>query len=52
MARKKKIRADFRKDHQVRRRKNDLTKRFAHDDRAEDKFLKSERLTGKGDLTR
>jgi ribosome biogenesis GTPase / thiamine phosphate phosphatase len=52
MAPKKKIRADFRKDHQVRRRKNDLTRRFAHDDRAEDKTLKSERLTGKGDLTR
>ena len=52
MSRKKKIRTDFRKAHQGRRRKNDLTKRFAHDERAEDKFLKSERITGKGELTR
>jgi ribosome biogenesis GTPase len=52
MSRKKKIRTDFRKDHQVRRRKGDLTRDFARDDRAEDRTLKSERLTGKGDLTR
>jgi ribosome biogenesis GTPase / thiamine phosphate phosphatase len=52
MARKKKIRTDFRKDHQVRRRQKDLTRKFARDDRAEDKFVKSERITGKGDLTR
>jgi ribosome biogenesis GTPase len=52
MARKKKIRADFRKDHQVRRRQKDLTRKFARDDRAEDNLVKSERITGKGDLTR
>src|SRR5205809_244873 len=52
MARKRKIRAEFRKDHQVRRRQKDLTRKFAHDEHAEDKFVKSERLTGKGDLTR
>jgi ribosome biogenesis GTPase len=52
MARKNKIRTDFRKEHQVRRRKNDLTRKFAQDERADDKTLKSERLTGKGDLTR
>jgi len=52
MSRKKKIRTEFRKDHQVRRRKGDLTRDFARDDRAEDRTLKSERLTGKGDLTR
>jgi ribosome biogenesis GTPase len=52
MARKKKIRTDFRKQHQGRRRKGDLTRDFARDDGAEDRTLKSERLTGKGDLTR
>jgi ribosome biogenesis GTPase len=52
MSRKKKIRTDFRKDHQVRRRKKDLTRQFANDERAGDKFVKEERLTGKGDLTR
>src|SRR5438874_4224463 len=52
MGRKKKIRAEFRKDHQVRRRQKDLTRKFAHDEHAEDKFVKSERITGKGDLTR
>jgi ribosome biogenesis GTPase len=52
MVRKKKIRTDFRKQHQGRRRKGDLTRDFARDDRAEDRTLKSERLTGKGELTR
>ncbi|HMC11101.1 MAG TPA: ribosome small subunit-dependent GTPase A [Pirellulaceae bacterium] len=52
MARKNKIRTNFRKDHQVRRRKNDLTRKFARDEDAGDKLAKSERLTGKGDLTR
>jgi ribosome biogenesis GTPase len=49
---KKKIRTDFRKEHQVRRRQKDLTRKFARDDRAEDEVVKSERLSGKGDLTR
>jgi ribosome biogenesis GTPase len=52
MARKKKIRTEFRKDHQVRRRQKDLTRKFARDDDAGDKLVKSERVTGKGDLTR
>jgi ribosome biogenesis GTPase len=52
MSRKKKIRADFRKVHQVRRREKDLTRKFARDDRAEDKLIKEERITGKGALTR
>ncbi|MBW8886097.1 MAG: ribosome small subunit-dependent GTPase A, partial [Planctomycetia bacterium] len=52
MSRKKKIRTEFRKDHQVRRRKNDLTRQFARDDHADDKLHRSERITGKGDLTR
>jgi ribosome biogenesis GTPase len=52
MSRKKKIRTDFRKQHQGRRRKGDLTRDFARDEQAEDRTLKSERLTGKGELTR
>lgn len=52
MSRKKKIRTDFRKEHQVRRRQKDLTRDYARDERAEDKYIKSERLTGKGELTR
>src|SRR5262245_38400198 len=52
MGRNKKIRTDFRKEHQVRRRQKDLTRKFAHDERAEDQTVKSERITGKGELTR
>src|SRR5688500_1089139 len=52
MARNRKIRTDFRKTHQGRRRKNDLTRELSEGDRAEDRLVKSERLTGKGDLTR
>jgi ribosome biogenesis GTPase len=52
MSRKKKIRAEFRKEHQVRRRDKDLTRKFAQDERAEDKLIQSERITGKGELTR
>jgi ribosome biogenesis GTPase len=52
MPKKKKIRADFRKDHQVRRRQKDLTRKFARDADAGDAMAGSERLSGKGDLTR
>src|SRR5687768_5135645 len=52
MSRKKKIRTEFRKDHQVRRRDKDLTRKLARDDRAEDRLVKGERITGKGALTR
>lgn len=52
MAGKKKIRTEFRKSHQGRRRHQDLTRELARDERAEDRLVKSERLTGKGDLTR
>jgi ribosome biogenesis GTPase len=52
MSRKKKIRADFRKSHQGRRRQKDLTREFAQNDRAEDNQVPSERITGKGELTR
>lgn len=49
---KKKIRTDFRKAHQGRRRQKDLTRKLARDDQAEDKLVKEERLSGKGELTR
>jgi len=52
MSKNKKIRADFRKDHQVRRRQKDLTRKFARDADAGDAMASSERLSGKGDLTR
>jgi len=52
MGRNRKIRADFRKQHQGRRREKDLTQRFHQDEHAEDRLPKSERLTGKGELTR
>ena len=56
MARKKKkgskIRTDFRKRHDSRTRKNDFTREF-HDKGEELEDLgKSERVSGKGDLTR
>lgn len=49
---KKKIRADFRKEHQVRRRQKDLTRKFARDADAGDAMTSTERLSGKGELTR
>ena len=49
---KKKIRAEFRKVHQGRQRANDLTRRFSTDEHAEDKLVRQERVTGKGELTR
>jgi ribosome biogenesis GTPase len=52
MGRNKKIRAEFRKQHQGRRRQKDLTRELARDDRAEDRLVASERITGKGELTR
>ena len=52
MSRNKKIRAEFRKEHQVRRRQKDLTRRFQQDEQAEDRLVKSERVSGKGELTR
>ncbi len=48
---KSKVRADFRKNHDTRARQNDLTQRFA-DPNAPDESDRSERVTGKGRLTR
>src|SRR5262245_17250227 len=52
MSRNKKIRAELRKEHQVRRREKNLTRRLAKDEEAEDGLVKSERVSGKGELTR
>jgi ribosome biogenesis GTPase len=52
MGRNKKIRHEFRKQHQGRKRQGDLTRRVLGDEHAEDRLARSERLTGKGDLTR
>ena len=52
MSGKRKIRAEFRKEHQGRRRKGDLTRGLAREDLTEDDLVKSERLSGKGELTR
>src|SRR5947207_10452893 len=52
MARNRKIRTEFRKTHQVRRRQKDLTRKFARDEGAEDKLVSSERISGKGELSR
>ena len=52
MAKKQKIRTDFRKGHQGRARRTDLTRDYLRDDLQQDKILKTERVSGKGDLTR
>ncbi len=53
MAKKKrKVRADFRKNRSVRTRQNDLTRNFASDNQAVEDLESSQSVTGKGDLTR
>jgi len=52
MAKKKKIRADFRKKHDARTRDRDLTRKFHESDNADDDLVNSERVSGKGRLTR
>ncbi len=53
MAKKKKIRVDFRKNRVVRTRQADLTRQFAtQDDETDDSQLREERISGKGELTR
>ena len=52
MSGKRKIRADFRKKHQGRARRKDITREFARDEDLEDRMVKSERVSGKGELTR
>ena len=56
MAKKKrksnKVRTEFRKRHESRRRKNDFTREFHDGDQNLEDLGKSERVTGKGALTR
>ncbi len=47
-----KIRIDFRKNHQGRKRPNDLTRKFQQDDLDDSQLTSGERISGKGDLTR
>ncbi|MGN6134652.1 MAG: ribosome small subunit-dependent GTPase A [Aureliella sp.] len=47
-----KIRIDFRKNHQVRKRPNDLTRKFQQDRLDDQQMTSGERISGKGELTR
>ncbi len=49
---KKKIRTEFRKKHDLRRRQRDLTRDFAQRREDLDETAAGERMSGKGDLTR
>ncbi len=51
-SRKNKVRAEFKKNYQGRRRKSDLTRKFQQDSLSDDDQAQNERLTGKGELTR
>lgn len=48
----RKFRADFRKKHQSRSRQGDLTRDYAADEQSFEEAAHSERVSGKGDLTR
>jgi ribosome biogenesis GTPase len=48
----KKIRAELRKEHQVRRRRKDLTRELARDEQTLEQLAAVERVSGKGELTR
>jgi ribosome biogenesis GTPase / thiamine phosphate phosphatase len=52
MSKKRKIRAPFRKNREVRTRKTDFTRDFDRDGLDEDETQREERISGKGDLTR
>jgi len=49
---KKKVRADFRKNRTVRTREKDLTRKFDADEEAVDDLDQQQSFSGKGDLTR
>lgn len=51
-SRSSKIRTEFKKNYQGRRRTSDLTRKFQQDNLDEDSVRKRERVSGKGDLTR
>lgn len=50
--RSSKIRTEFKKKHQSRKRASDLTRRFQQDKLEEGEFRSGERISGKGELTR
>jgi ribosome biogenesis GTPase / thiamine phosphate phosphatase len=52
MSKKKKIRADFRKNRNVRARSADLTRQFGRDKLSHDDLAHGERISGKGELSR
>jgi len=52
MSKKKKIRADFRKNRSDRARSTNWTRQFDSDELSVDNTLRGERLSGKGDLSR
>jgi ribosome biogenesis GTPase / thiamine phosphate phosphatase len=52
MSKKKKIRADFRKNRGDRTRSTNWTRQFGSDEPSVDSTLHGERISGKGDLTR
>lgn len=52
MAKKKKIRAEFRKNRGSRARETDWTRRYGAQPSAGDEDVRSERVSGRGDLTR
>jgi ribosome biogenesis GTPase len=52
MAKKKKIRADFRKNRSERTRQSDWTRKYQQDAFAQEDPVTEERISGKGDLTR
>jgi ribosome biogenesis GTPase / thiamine phosphate phosphatase len=52
MGKKKKIRADFRKNRSVRARPSDWTRKYREHGFADEAPLQSERISGKGDLVR
>ncbi len=47
-----KVRTEFKKNYQGRRRTSDLTRKFQQDNLDEDSIQKRERVSGKGELTR
>jgi ribosome biogenesis GTPase len=52
MSKKRKVRADFRKNREARARDKHRLDRFADDDSAADAMPRSERISGKGDISR
>ena len=52
MARKKKVRVDFRKNRQKRTRANDLTRAYGRADPTGPEPVSAERIRAKGDLSR